>query len=98
MSGEGKPSWPISHVLHLSSSDLLFTSPTMQADFLIMWRLEMKIRFQFLSAKARGDAFNVTMRTHSAEIQYRLISMCSFPYPRQPVLHHVLIILSLPCS
>lgn len=31
---------PISHVLHLSLSDLLFTSPTMQVDG---WRLEMKI-------------------------------------------------------
>lgn len=81
MSGEGKPSWPISHVLHLSLSDLLFTSPTMQVDFLITWRLQMKIRFQFLSTKASGDAFDVTLRVHSAEIQYRLILMSSFPLP-----------------
>ena len=69
MSGEGKPSWRVSHVLHLSLSDSLFTSPTMPVDFLIVWLLEMKIRFQFLGTKVRGDASDVTIRIHSAEIQ-----------------------------
>ena len=81
VSGEGRLFWPINHVIHLSSGDLLFTLPAMWIDSLIMWRLKMKVKFQSLGSKTRGNVLNMVSKIHLAEIQYRVILTCSFPVP-----------------